>query len=205
MVVDRINSALRRLPTWPIYIVGAAGGPWLFYLALTGSLGPEPIKALEQELGLLALQFLMASLAVTPLRRLIGVNALKFRRALGLLSFYYVTVHLAVWLLIDVQVPALIWEDIVKRPYITVGMAGFVVLVPLALTSNRWSIRRLGPLWNRLHKAAYAAVVLGPLHFFMLRKGIQIEPLLYMGGAGLLIGLRWPTLARPRNRLRESA
>ena len=137
MVVDRINSALRRLPTWPISIVGAAGGPWLFYLALTGGLGPEPIKALEQELGLLALQFLMASLAVTPLRRLIGVNALKFRRALGLLSFYYVTVHLAVWLLIDVQVPALIWEDMVKRSYITVGMAGFVVLVPLALTSNR--------------------------------------------------------------------
>lgn len=181
------------------------GGPWFFYLALTGGLGPEPIKALEQELGLLALQFLFASLAVTPLRRLIGVNALKFRRALGLLSFYYVALHLAVWLLIDVQVPALIWEDIVKRPYITVGMAGFLTLLPLALTSNRWAIRKMGPLWNRLHKAAYAAVVLGALHFFMLRKGIQMEPLLYIVVATFLLGLRWPGLVRSRNRLRESA
>lgn len=203
MLVDRINSALRRVPTWPLYIVGAAGGPWLFYLALTGGLGPEPIKALEQELGLLALQFLIASLAVTPLRRFIGVNALKFRRALGLLSFYYVTVHLAVWLLIDVQVPALIWEDIVKRPYITVGMAGFLVLVPLALTSNRRSIRKLGPKWNRLHKVAYVAVVLGAIHFFMLRKGIQIEPLLYMAAILALMALRLPVRS-PRRAARPA-
>lgn len=203
MLVDRINSALRRVPTWPLYIVGAAGGPWLFYLALTGGLGPEPIKALEQELGLLALQFLIASLAVTPLRRFIGVNALKFRRALGLLSFYYVTVHLAVWLLIDVQVPALIWEDIVKRPYITVGMAGFLVLVPLALTSNRRSIRKLGPKWNRLHKVAYVAVVLGAIHFFMLRKGIQIEPLIYMAAILALMALRLPVRS-PRRAARPA-
>ena len=86
----------------------------------------------------------MGSLAVSPLRRFAGLNLLTFRRAVGLLAFFYLVVHLLVWLVLDVQILAQVWADILKRPYITVGMAGFLALVPLAVTSNDWAVRRLG-------------------------------------------------------------
>ena len=146
--------------------------------------------ALEHELGELALQLLIAGLCITPLRRHAGVNLLKFRRAVGLMAFFYVALHLLVWLLLDIQDPARIWADIVKRPYITIGMAGFVLLVPLALTSNNWSVRRLGPRWRKLHKLTYLAVILGGIHYIWLVKGIQIEPLVYMAVILGLLSLR---------------
>ena len=117
---------------------------------------------------------------------------MKFRRALGLLAFGYVCLHLLVWLVLDVGVLSQIWADILKRPYITIGMAGFVCLIPLAATSNNYSIRKLGPKWRQLHRLTYIAVVLGGVHFIWLVKGFQIEPLLYMAAIlGLLI-LRLP-------------
>jgi len=195
-----LNRAARRLPTWVVYLLGALPAPWAFYQGLTGGLGVEPISALEHALGLYALQFLIAGLAITPLRRFAGINLIRFRRALGLLAFYYVTLHLLVWLLLDVQVPAHIWADLVKRPYITVGMAAFLLLLPLALTSNALSIRKLGPWWRSLHRAVYFAVLLGALHFVMLRKGLQIEPLIYLALVAGLLLLR----LTPRRRIRAA-
>ncbi len=190
-LIDRINAGLRKLPTWPFYVIGLLVPGWYLYLGFTGGLGVEPIKELEHRLGLLGLQVLAAGLMVTPLRRFAGLNLLRFRRMLGLLAFYYICVHLLTWLVLDVRDPAAIWADIVKRPYITIGMAGFVLLVPLAITSNNASIRRLGALgWRRLHMAVYPAVVLGAVHFVMLRKGWQVEPLVYLGLFVLLLGLR---------------
>ncbi|MEO9778504.1 MAG: protein-methionine-sulfoxide reductase heme-binding subunit MsrQ [Sedimentitalea sp.] len=188
--VARINGALRRIPVWAVYGAGLLPPPILFWIGATGGLGVEPIKALEHELGELALQFLIAGLAITPLRRFAGVNLLRFRRAIGLLTFYYVVCHLLVWLVLDVQILGQIWADIVKRPYITVGMAAFVLMIPLAITSNNWSVRRLGASWRRLHRLVYVAAVLGGLHFVMLSKGLQIEPLLYLGTILLLLLLR---------------
>ena len=104
----------------------------------------EPIDWLEREYGITALQLLCATLAVTPLRRFVGLNLLKFRRALGLLVFCFVLAHFLVWALLDVQALGAVWADIVKRPYVTIGMAAFLLLIPLALTSNDWSLRRLG-------------------------------------------------------------
>jgi len=179
-------------------MIGALPGPYLFYMGVTGGLGVEPIKALEHALGEWALQFLIAGLAVTPLRRRLGVNLMKFRRAIGLLSFYYICLHLLVWLLLDVQIPAQIWADIVKRPYITIGMAGFLLLLPLAATSNNLSVRRLGPAWRRLHRLVYPAVLLGAVHFVMLRKGLQIEPLIYLALILALLALRLPARRRAR-------
>ena len=98
MLRDGINGAVRRVPVWGLYILCALPAPWLFWRALTGGLGPEPIKALEQALGLWALQFLVAVLCVTPLRRFTGINLLRFRRALGLMVAYYAMAHLLVWL-----------------------------------------------------------------------------------------------------------
>ncbi|WP_425101632.1 protein-methionine-sulfoxide reductase heme-binding subunit MsrQ [Tropicibacter sp. S64] len=192
---DQINAFARRVPTWVVYVLLALPAPWLFYLGLTGGLGVEPIKALEHEYGQWALKLLIAGLCVTPLRRHAGINLLKFRRSLGLMAFFYVTAHLAVWLFLDVQIASQIWADILKRPYITIGMAAFVLLIPLALTSNRWSIRKLGKRWQSLHKLVYAASLLGALHFVMLVKGLQIEPLVYMA---IVIGLLLFRIKTPR-------
>ena len=200
---DRLNSLLRRVPVWVVYVAGMLPAPILLYMGAVGALGVEPIKALEHELGELALKFLVAGLAVTPLRRFAGINLLKFRRAIGLIAFYYVSCHLLVWLVLDVQLPSQIWADIVKRPYITVGMAAFVLLTPLAVTSNNLSLRRMGPVaWRRLHKLVYPAVILGAVHYVMLGKGFQIEPLIYLA---IILGLLLARLPKPSRRRVESA
>lgn len=196
-----INGRLRRLPVWPVYLAGLIPAAWLWTAALTGRLGVDPVKALEQGLGLHALQFLIASLAVTPLRRFTGVSLLRYRRALGLLAFAYVLQHLGVWLLFDIQLrwPE-IWADILKRPYITVGMAGFLMLLPLALTSTDAAVRRLGAAaWTRLHRLAYPAALAGGAHFLMSVKAWPLEPILYMAAILALLALRLvPRSAGPR-------
>lgn len=193
---SRLNQLLRRVPTWVIYLLGALPAPWLFYQGLTGGLGVEPIKALEHEYGELALQLLVAGLAITPLRKHAGINLLKFRRSVGLLTFFYVTCHLLVWLVLDVQLLDQVIADILKRPYITIGMLGFALMLPLALTSNNWSIRRLGGKWRKLHKVTYLVGLLGAVHFIMLVKGIQLEPLIYLALISGLLLLRLPTRRR---------
>jgi len=192
-VVDYMNASLRRIPTWGVYIVLLLPVPWLLYLAQNGMLTREPIKELEHRLGEIALQLLVAGLCVTPLRDHFGVNLLKFRRALGVLAFTYVVLHLLVWVVLDMSLLwGQMWADVWKRPYITIGMAAFVVLLPLALTSNNLSLRKLGAArWRMLHKATYAAVVLGGLHFLWLVRGIQLEPILYMAAVLGLLGLRF--------------
>ena len=205
---DRINTALRRIPAWVIYAMAPLPVVWLVWQGFIGGLGVEPIRALEHELGEIGLQLLLAGLCVTPLRRYLGLNLLKFRRALGLVAFFYITLHLLVWLVLDVQIPAQIWADIVKRPYITVGMLAFVLMVPLALTSNNASVRRLGARWRWLHWLTYPVAVLGALHFVLLAKGFQIEPLIYLALALLLVALRgralWPWPVKPRGRAQAS-
>jgi len=198
MLAERVNTAVRRVPVWLVYVLGLLPAPWFLYLGLTGGLGVEPIKALEHELGLFALQLLVVGLAITPLRRFAGVNLIRFRRAVGVLAFTYVALHLLVWLVLDVQVLSRIWADILKRPYISIGMIGFLLMVPLALTSNNWSVRRLGPRWRQLHKLTYIVVLLGAVHFVMLRKGFQIEPLAYLAAILFLLALRLPFGAMTR-------
>ncbi|MFT7593976.1 MAG: sulfoxide reductase heme-binding subunit YedZ [Paracoccaceae bacterium] len=194
MIVDRLNTALRRIPTWTIYGLGVAHIGWLFWLGISGGLGVEPISALEHVLGETGLKLLLVGLAITPLRRFAGINLIRFRRAVGLTAFVYITVHLLVWLFLDVQMLDEIWKGIVKRPYITIGMLGFVLMIPLAVTSNNLSLRKLGPGWRRLHRLTYIVVLLGALHFVMLAKGFQIEPLIYMAVALALLATRikWP-------------
>ena len=192
--VDRINGIARRVPTWPLYILGLFPVPWLLYLAQTGGLGREPIKALEHELGLLALQLLIAGLTITPLRRHLGLNLIKFRRMIGVLAFIYVALHLLVWVVLDMSLLwGQMWQDIWKRPYITVGMVGFLAMVPLAVTSNNMSVRKMGAAaWRQLHKLTYLAVLAGAVHFLWLVKGFQLEPILYLAAICILLALRLP-------------
>jgi len=163
---------------------------WYYYLGATGGLGVEPIKELEHLLGELALQVLIFSLAITPLRMHVGLNLLKFRRAIGLIGFFYVFLHLLVWLVLDVGILDQIMKDILKRPYITIGMLSFVLLIPLALTSNNLSTRKLGKNWRRLHKLAYSAVLLGGVHYLMIVRGWQLEPMIYLAVIVALLLLR---------------
>ncbi|ROU01010.1 protein-methionine-sulfoxide reductase heme-binding subunit MsrQ [Histidinibacterium lentulum] len=204
-VAAGINGALRRVPAWPVYALGFGWMAWLFYSGIVGRLGPEPVETLEHRYGELALQLLVAGLAVTPLRRFTGISLMKFRRQIGLMAFYFLVAHVLVWAVLDVQSLGRVWADIVERPYITIGMAGLLALIPLALTSNNLAIRKLGPLrWRRLHRLVYPAVLLGALHYIWLVKGFEIEPLVY---AGMIVGLLLLRLDPERARavLRPSA
>lgn len=193
--MQRVNSALKRVPSVSLYIAGVLPLFWLVFLLFNGGLGIDPVKALEHRVGKIGLQFMIAALFVTPLRRMTGLNLIKFRRALGLLTFFYIAVHLAIWLVLDIQLYwGEIWADIIKRPYITMGMTGFVLLLPLAMTSNNMSIRRIGPAgWRKLHRLAYPAAIVGALHYVWLVKGWQYEPLVYLAvDLGLLLTrMRW--------------
>lgn len=197
MVVDGINTIARKVPAWPLYLLAVIPVVWVFWAGATGALGPEPIKEIEHRLGLWGLQVLIASLCITPLRTHLAINLIKFRRAIGLIAFFYIFAHLLVWLVLDVQILSQIWGDILKRPYITIGMVGFLLLIPLAITSNDLSIRRIGAVaWRRMHKLVYASVLLGGVHYLMLSKGFQWEPIIYLCGIVALLALRW----KPRKR-----
>ena len=189
-MLSALHNWVRRMPVWSVYLVLAVPAVYFFYLALTGALSIEPIKALEHKLGEFGLQLLMFGLFITPLRRYLGLNLLRFRRAIGVMTYYYITLHLLVWLILDVQVPSAILQDIVKRPYITIGMLAFVGMTPLAFTSNSYAVRKLGQSWRKLHRLVYVIAVLGAVHFIMLVKGLQFEPIIYLGVILTLLALR---------------
>ncbi len=176
---------------WALYIIGLCPAVWYFYQAATGGLGFNPVKSFEHVIGIWALRFIVATLVITPLRDLAGINWVRYRRALGLLAFYYVLIHFAVYLLLDLQLNfSAVGADIVKRPYITIGFACLLLLIPLAVTSNNWSIRRLGQGWIKLHKLIYIIAAGGVLHFILARKSLTLEPATYMLLVALLLGYR---------------
>lgn len=196
-----LNSALRRLPAWAIYIAGAGYAVWEFWRALTQT-GPylvEPINVLERAYGEAALILMVAGLCVTPLRKSLGLNLMKFRRAIGVTAFFFVLAHFLVFALLDVQSLARVWEEVVKRPYVTVGMLSFLLMIPLAVTSNNRAVRRLGAAaWQRLHKLTYPAAILGALHYLWLARGFQWEPITYLALVLGLVGLRYLRRDHPR-------
>lgn len=196
--MDSLNRLFRRIPTWAVYVAGILPFLWIVWLTVSNGLGADPVKAIELRLGELGLQFLIGGLVITPLRWA-GLNLVRFRRAIGLVAFFYVTMHLSAWVVLDM---GLRWQemanDLVKRWYIIIGMLGFAAMVPLAITSNNRSIRRLGAAaWNRLHRLTYLAVLAGAIHYVVLVKAWPIEPLLYLGAAVSLLALRlWKARAR---------
>ncbi|MGH8042905.1 MAG: sulfite oxidase heme-binding subunit YedZ [Rudaea sp.] len=162
------------------------------------TLGTDPVAQLEHRSGDWALRLLLATLAITPLRRVTGWHkAVRFRRMLGLFAFFYVSVHLTIYLVVDLGG---FWSqllgEIVKRPYITVGFSAWLLLIPLALTSTKSMMRRLGRRWQQLHRLVYLAALLGTLHFLWLVKADHREPALYLGVLVVLLLLRLPASAR---------
>jgi len=167
-----------------------------------GALGADPVAQLEHRSGDWALRLLLATLAITPLRQLSGWNkAIRFRRMLGLFAFFYVSVHLTIYLVIDLGgFWSQLLTEIAKRPYITVGFTAWLLLIPLALTSTNAMMRRLGRNWQRLHKLVYLIAVLGVLHFLWLVKADHREPAIYLGVLIVLLLLRLPKLASTQRR-----
>jgi sulfoxide reductase heme-binding subunit YedZ len=171
---------------------------YLVRRSLLGELGADPIAAALNELGMLALILLVATLAATPLRLLFGVTwPLRIRRMLGLLSFFYALLHFLVYALLDQGFDlAAITADVIERPFITLGFVALCLLVPLALTSTRKMHKRLGPRrWQRLHRLVYVVALLAAGHFVLRVKQDLTEPLIYGALIGLLLFVR---LRKPR-------
>lgn len=192
MTAQDLNAALRRVPVGAVYLAGLLPLMWLVVQAVADGLGADPVKAIERSLGLTGLQLIVAGLCVTPLRTVTGVSLLRFRRAVGLLAFLYVALHLLVWVILDLQLRwGEIGADILRRPYVLVGFAGFLLMLPLAVTSNDSAVRRLGAAaWRRLHRLTYLVAGAGVIHFVWLTKTWQSQPLLYLAAVAGLLALR---------------
>ncbi len=180
--------------------------PWLVWRLLSGDLGANPIEALIRQLGVWGLRFLLIGLAITPVARLLRQPRLiRFRRTVGLFAFAYVLLHWCTYVGVDQFFDwAAVIKDIYKRPFITIGMTAFVLLIPLAVTSTNAAIRRLGPInWRRLHRLIYVIAPLGVLHYYMLVKADHRPPLIYAGLLAVLLGWRvWESLRKRAARQR---
>lgn len=156
------------------------------------SLGADPVAEITHATGTWALRLLLLGLALTPLRRTTGQAwPIRFRRLVGLYAFFYACLHLATWLVLDLGgFWTQVFDDLVKRPYIMLGFTAWLCLLPLAITSTRGWMRRLGRRWGQLHKLVYGAGVLAVAHYIWLVKADLREPLMYAAILGLLLGLR---------------
>ncbi len=153
----------------------------LLWAALYDSLGANPVERLTHETGQWTLRFLLLTLSMTPLRQWTGLAAwIRFRRLLGLYTFFYLACHFMIWFIADHSLDVIaMGEDIIKRPYITLGFSALLLMLPLAITSNQAMIRRLGKKWKSLHQLVYLILSLGVLHFIWLVKADYLEPTIY--------------------------
>jgi sulfoxide reductase heme-binding subunit YedZ len=203
-----------------LFVFAAALVPfgYLVWRGFTGNLTADPLVEITNETGIWTLRFVVITLAITPLRRLTGWNTvIRFRRMVGLFAFFYAMLHFMTYLIGDrfasldfpdgfiawstfVNLLASIWEDVAKRPYITVGFIAFVSMIPLALTSTAGWIRRLGGRnWQRLHRLIYLTGIAGVVHYWWRVKADTLHPFIYAVLVALLLGYR---LARSFNRSR---
>lgn len=195
--MKRPGERFARFVLKPLVLAGClAPAAWLAagVAGLGGaSLGANPVEEVLHSLGKWGLNFLLITLCITPLRILTGwVHWMRLRRMLGLTAFFYVLGHFLFYVLVDQGLDlGIIVEDVIKRPYITVGFTGLLLLLPLALTSTRGAMRRLGRRWQQLHRLVYVAAALGCIHFYWQVKADVREPLLYLAMLAVLLGWRW--------------
>ena len=203
------DRSVRYAPKPLAFLTSLGPAAWLLWAAVTGNLSANPLGDLTKETGVWALRFLCITLAITPLRRITGWNPwIKFRRMAGLFAFFYGTLHLLTYVIADrlagLEFPdgvvawttltglaTAVWDDISKRPYITVGFTAWATMVPLTLTSTAGMIRRLGgKLWTRLHAVVYVTAVLGVVHYWWLVRADVRRPLAYAIVVALLLTFR---------------
>ena len=196
---------MRRLAKSVIFILCLVPLAGLVFIVLTGRTSANPAEDILLTTGIWALRFLLATLTITPLRRLTGWNVLiQYRRMLGLFTFFYATVHLSSYIAFD-RFFAFdeILADIAKRPFITAGMAAFVLMLPLAVTSTKGWIRRLGRRWQALHRIIYVCAMVACLHFIWKVKVVIGEPVYYAVFLALLLAFRVVWQLRASQRLRR--
>ena len=184
--------SVRRVKPW-VFVACLLPLAWLVWRGVTSALTANPIEDITHRTGDWALRLLLVTLAITPLRKLLGWSSLaSYRRMLGLFAFFYASLHLSTYLVLDFFFAFdLIFDDVIERRYVTAGFAGFMLLLPLALTSTTGMIRRLGGArWRRLHRLVYLAAVAGVVHYLWLVKIDIGPPLVYAAVLALLLGLR---------------
>jgi methionine sulfoxide reductase heme-binding subunit len=186
---NSLKPLLQRHAKTLLYVLGLIPAAWTLHLALSDQLGADPVKTMERTFGLVGLRFLVIGLTITPLRRIGGPNLIGYRRAIGLLAFFYAVFHVTTYVWLDQSLAlGLIWRDVIKRPYITVGLLSFLILIPLAVTSNNDMIKRIGgKAWQKLHCWVYLAAAAAALHFVMLVKSWPAEPLIYAALVAVLL------------------
>ena len=202
---------MQKLAKPLVFLACAAPFGWLVTRALTGRLGINPVEDITLTTGIWALRFIVVTLAVTPLRRLAGWNrVIQYRRMFGLFAFFYATMHFLTYIAID-QFFAfdLILKDVVKRRFITAGFFAFVLMIPLAVTSTKGWIRRLGRRWQSLHRLIYLTAIGAAVHYLWKVKVIIGSPVYYTAAIALLLGFRvvWELrkrAERPRRPMKES-
>jgi len=218
-----LSDRVLRFVIKPLVFVASLGpAAWLVWAAATGNLSANPLSDLTNETGVWAIRFICITLAITPLRRVTGWNgAIKFRRMVGLFAFFYASLHFLTYVIVDrfagLDFPngqivifawstvrglaVSVWDDIYKRPFITIGFSALMTMVPLAITSTAGWIRRLGGRkWNRLHKLVYATGVLAVVHYYWLVKADVTRPLTYGAIVAVLLGARAAWSAQRRGR-----
>jgi methionine sulfoxide reductase heme-binding subunit len=177
-----------------VFIVGLLPAAWLFagIFRWHVDLGADPIETLLETCGKTALNFLLITLTVTPLRHLTGWSQLlRLRRMLGLYAFFYALLHFCVYLILDQQLDlSAVWQDISKRPYITLGAFALLLLLPLAITSTNGMMRRLKHRWQKLHRLIYVISILAVVHYYWQVKLDVTEPVWYAAALGVLLGYR---------------
>ena len=199
---------MQKLAKPIVFVLAVAPFLWLAFRAYSGRLSVNPIEDITLTTGIWTLRFLVITLAVTPLRRITGWNRLiQYRRMLGLFAFFYATLHLATYVVLDMFFAwDLILADVLKRPFITAGMVAFVAMVPLALTSTRGWIRRLGRRWQLLHRLIYLSAIAAVVHYLWKVKVVVGSPVYYAAivAALLLFRIAWMWRARRRSALQAA-
>jgi len=183
---------MKRLGKPAVFVAALLPLAWIAWKYFEGRLGANPIRELEIETGLWTLRMLAITLAITPFRRATGWNGVqKHRRMLGLFTFFYATVHLSMWAGVDWFFAwGDMWHEIVKHKYILIGMLTWLIMVPLAITSTKGWVRRLGKRWTRLHRLVYIAAITGTIHYLWAVKKDTFFPLVYLAVFALLLAYR---------------
>jgi len=209
---------MKRVAKPAVFAAALVPAAFLAYGLWYGDLGPNPAETLQLQTGIWSLRFLVFTLAITPIRRITKCNVvIQYRRMLGLFAFFYSTLHLLTYVVFDRYFDfSGVWEDVAKRPFITMGMIAFALMVPLALTSTKRWIRRLGKRWTLLHRLIYFSAIAAAIHYLWKVKVVIGSPVYYAVIVGVLLAFRvfWEVRRRalrrttgdtpPRRSLRET-
>ena len=187
-----LNNLLRSLPVSLLYCVLSIPIPLYFFLGILNRLGPDPLRYLEHKYGEIGLILLLVTVSISPILKYTKINLVKFRRCIGLVAFYYISSHICVYVFLDIGLSMdILISDLKKRYYIIAGFIAFVTLIPLAITSNNFAVRKLNSrAWKKIHNLIYIAIITSILHFILMSKTWTGELYFYMAVTIIILILK---------------